>query len=122
MVKDVVKSKCRMIDMWSYFQVVKSREKTKKEASQLINAYLSRIQDKKKTNGTYLYPDLNSFKRLIDIPAKSVYATFLRLTRNEVAHPSQLKVEKSEALVLYISYLKYCEIQHKYLVFYQNNS
>ena len=88
----------------------------------IYEKYLSKIQDKKKADGTHQYPDLNSLKRLIDIPAKSVYATFLRLTRNEVAHPSQLKVEKSEALVLYISYLKYCEIQHKYLVFYRNNS
>ena len=104
-----------------YLSELGSKKKISDKYS-IYEKYLSRIQDKKKSDGTYQYLDLNSFKRLIDIPAKSVYATFLRLTRNEVAHPSQLKVEKNEALVLYISYLKYCEIQHKYLMFYQNNS
>lgn len=47
---------------------------------------------------------------------------YLRLTRNELAHPSGLKVDRVECLSLMTSYIKYCGTQHKYLDFYIENS
>ncbi len=47
---------------------------------------------------------------------------YLRLTRNELAHPSGLKVDRVECLSLMTNYIKYCETQHKYLDFYIENS
>lgn len=79
---------------------------------------------KKKDTATYQnkYPALNNLSPALDIPAKAVYATYLRLTRNELAHPSGLKVDRVECLTLMTSYIKYCETQHKYLDFYIANS
>lgn len=68
------------------------------------------------------YSALKSLSPSFDIPAKAVYATYLRLTRNALAHPSGLKVDKVECLSLMTSYIKYCETQHKYLDFYIPNS
>ena len=84
--------------------------------------YLKQLESQKDGNGNWLYPPLRSLKPAIDNHAKTVYATFLRLTRNEVAHPSDLKLEKDEALMIFVTYIKYCETQHKYLSFYQTNS
>ena len=68
------------------------------------------------------YPALKSLSPSLDVPAKAIYATYLRLTRNALAHPSGLKVDRVECLSLMTSYIKYCETQHKYLDFYSANS
>ncbi len=68
------------------------------------------------------YPDLKALSPLLDGAAKAVYATYLRLTRNELAHPSGLKMDRMECLTLMTGYIKYCETQHKYLDFYDANS
>lgn len=79
---------------------------------------------KEKDIATYQnkYPALKNLSPSLDIPAKAVYATYLRLTRNELAHPTRLKVDRVECLTLMTSYIKYCETQHKYLDFYIANS
>jgi len=68
------------------------------------------------------YPTLVSLFPRIDNPAKVVYSTFLRLTRNELAHPALTKMDKMECLSLLIAYVKYCQTQHAYLDFYDSNS
>lgn len=68
------------------------------------------------------YPALKNLSPSLDVAAKAVYATYLRLTRNELAHPSGLKVDRLECLTYMTSYIKYCETQHKYLDFYIANS
>ena len=65
---------------------------------------------------------LKNLSPSLDVAAKAVYATYLRLTRNELAHPSGLKVDRLECLTYMTSYVKYCETQHKYLDFYIANS
>lgn len=64
----------------------------------------------------------SNLSTLLDGAAKAVYATYLRLTRNELAHPSGLKMDRIECLTLMTGYIKYCETQHKYLDFYIANS
>ena len=68
------------------------------------------------------YLALKNLSPSLDVAAKAVYATYLRLTRNELAHPSGLKVDRLECLTYMTSYVKYCETQHKYLDFYIANS
>ena len=67
------------------------------------------------------YPELKKFAPSLDGAAKATYATFLRLTRNELAHPANVRMERIQALTMLISFVKYCETQHKYLEFYISN-
>ena len=69
-----------------------------------------------------MLPTLKGLSPSLDNAAKAIYATYLRLTRNELAHPSGLKVDRVQCLSLMTSYIKYCETQHKYLDFYTANS
>lgn len=99
--------------------------KGKNTISQRYNEYeniLKKISALKFHSGNNKYPQLNSLSPSLDGAAKSVYATYLRLTRNELAHPSQVKLDRIECLTLVTSYIKYCETQHKYLDFYVSNS
>ena len=70
----------------------------------------------------YKYQTLRNLSPTLDGAAKAVYATYLRLTRNELAHPSGLQLDRIECLTFMTSYIKYCETQHNYLDFYVANS
>lgn len=80
---------------------------------------VSKLKDQANSNK---YPQLKALKPSLDGAAKVVYATYLRLTRNEMAHPAQLKMDRIECLIMIVSYIKYCETQHKYLDYYNSNS
>ncbi len=83
---------------------------------------LKEVEKLKDAGGNYKYTTLKILAPLLDVPAKTVYATYLRLTRNELAHPSSVKMDRTECLTMLVSYIKYCETQHKYLDFYVSNS
>ena len=80
------------------------------------------LKNQKDASKNYKYQQLRALSPLLDNPAKAVYATFLRLTRNELAHPSATQMDRIECLTMFISFIKYCETQHKYLDFYISNS
>ena len=97
----------------------------KNKISQRYSEYekiLKEVESQKDASGNIKYTTLKSLAPLLDVPAKTVYATYLRLTRNELAHPSGVKMDRTESLTMLISYIKYCETQHKYLDFYISNS
>ncbi len=83
---------------------------------------LSEVLKQKDGAGNCKYPTLKLLSPRLDIPAKTVYATFLRLTRNELAHPANIKMDRIECMTMLISYIKYCETQHQYLDFYTSNT
>lgn len=97
----------------------------KNKISQRYSEYEAILNDVLKLKdgaGNIKYPLLKSYSPLLDAPAKTVYATFLRLTRNELAHPSLTQMDRMECLTMFVSFIKYCETQHKYLDFYIANS
>jgi len=99
------------------------RNKTK--ISQKYSEYeniLKEAQKVKDAAGNYIYPVLQSLSPTLDVAAKSIYSTYLRLTRNEMAHPASLIMDKIESLTILIAFVKYSDIQHKYLNFYISNS
>lgn len=100
--------------------LLKSTQISKKYA-EYENA-LSEVLKQKDGTGNYKYPALKSLSPQLDVPAKTVYATFLRLTRNELAHPTDVRMDRIECLTMLISYIKYCETQHQYLDFYTSNT
>ena len=69
-----------------------------------------------------MYSDLNALKQKLDVPAETTFMNYLRLTRNELAHPSSTVMEPSETMLLIVAFLKYYEIQNDFLEFYYENS
>lgn len=80
-----------------------------------------KVSDNKDCFGKELYPDLKKLKQQMDLPADANFMTYLRQTRNELAHPSSRIMEASETLLLMVSFLKYFEIQNVFLDFYVRN-
>jgi len=62
--------------------------------------------------------DLRRLKVHLDELANDTYLSYLRLTRNELAHPTALQVDKITALMIFISMIKYCERQYKFITYY----
>lgn len=83
---------------------------------------LKAVLKKKDTAGNEKYPSLTALNPTLDGAAKAIYATFLRLTRNELAHPAAIRMSKIECLTMLVSFIKYCQTQHNYLDFYISNS
>lgn len=53
---------------------------------------------------------------IMDLSAMNSFFTFLRLNRNEVSHPLEVKKENTETLLLFIGFTKYCEMLTKMIV------
>lgn len=81
-----------------------------------------KIAKKKDAQGNFVYPDLNTLMQKLDSPAETSFMNYLRLTRNELAHPSNTIMEPTETMLLIVSYLKYFGIQNEFLEFYNQNS
>ena len=75
-----------------------------------------------KDNGNLKYPDLKSLSPQMDGAAQNAFMNYLRLTRNELAHPSSTIMEPTETMLLIVSFLKYFEIQNRFIDFYVNHS
>lgn len=58
---------------------------------------------------------------MVDRVAFQAYANFTRITRNGLAHPSDTKMERIEVLMIFISFVKYCQIQYGFIDYYINN-
>lgn len=83
---------------------------------------LKEVVKAKDQQGNIKYSALKALQPTLDVAAKAIYATFLRLTRNELAHPTATKMDKIECLTMMVCFIKYCETQHNYLDFYIANS
>lgn len=65
-----------------------------------------------------------NFKKLLpemDSVAKQVYTNFTRITRNGLSHPSDTKMERIEVLMIFISFIKYCETQYGFIEYFVNH-
>jgi hypothetical protein len=58
---------------------------------------------------------------LVDRVAFQVYTNFTRITRNGLAHPSDTKMERIEVLMIFISFIKYCQTQYGFIDYYINH-
>lgn len=47
---------------------------------------------------------------LLDKPSRKSFGDYLRLLRNEVSHPNEVKRESTETLLLLMGYVKYCSL------------
>lgn len=49
-------------------------------------------------------------KDCMDASSRTVFYEYLRLTRNEVSHPNELKKDYTETMLLFVSFIKYIEL------------
>ena len=63
--------------------------------------------------------ELKKFNIHLDVLANETYLSYLRLTRNELAHPANIKIDRITSLMIFISLIKYCEKQYKFVNYYQ---
>jgi hypothetical protein len=64
--------------------------------------------------------DLKNLNIHLDVLANETYLSYLRLTRNELAHPANIKTDRITSLMIFISLIKYCERQYKFINYYQS--
>lgn len=65
--------------------------------------------------------DLRQLNMYLDELANETYLSYLRLTRNELAHPTSLQVDKITSLMVFISLTKYCERQYKFIHYFKTS-
>lgn len=58
---------------------------------------------------------------LMDSVSTMVYTNFTRITRNELAHPFDIRMERIEVLMIFISFIKYCKTQYGFINYFLNN-
>lgn len=88
------------------------------KASEKYSIYIKYIVQLKKCETT------NEFKKLVpkmDKVSTQVYTNFTRITRNELAHPTDTKMERIEVLMIFISFIKYCETQYGFIDYFINH-
>lgn len=62
--------------------------------------------------------ELKSLRGILDELASDTYLSFLRLTRNELAHPTGLRIDRLSALMVFMSLVKYCQRQYKFIEYF----
>lgn len=65
---------------------------------------------------------LASLSKYLDTLAIETYMTYMRLTRNELSHPNEIKIDKITALMIFISFIKYCEYQYIFINYFKENT
>lgn len=105
-----------------YASALQGKTKISQRYVEYENILRKVLKQKNVTTNKTKYPVLESLAPSLDGAAKAIYSTYLRLTRNELAHPSGLKIDRLHCLSMMTSYINYCKTQHKYLEFYISNS
>lgn len=85
--------------------------------SQKFSAYLKSLKRQKGNDET-----LNGLSRYLDSLATLTFQSYVRLTRNELAHPNELKTDRKTTLMIFISFVKYCNRQYKFINYYSQQS
>ncbi|APQ59832.1 hypothetical protein PPOLYM_02539 [Paenibacillus polymyxa] len=66
--------------------------------------------------------DLKGMLASLDKSSTAIYATYTRLTRNSVTHPNEIIMDRMKVLMFFITFVDYCELQYKFLNYYNHNS
>lgn len=91
----------------------------KHKASQQYDLYLKYyklIKDK------IVGKDMWQAKLEMDKPAQTLYTNFTRITRNDLVHPSDVKMDRVEVLMIFIAFVKYCKTQYRFINYFNKHS
>lgn len=87
-------------------------------ASHKFNCYKKYFDMIKKNVSDPIFRDMLP---MVDQVAFQVYANFTRITRNGLAHPTDTKMERIEVLMIFISFIKFCQIQYGFIDYYRSH-
>lgn len=87
-------------------------------ASRKFDCYVKYFNKIRHTVSDQIFRDMLP---LADNVALQVYTNFTRITRNGLAHPSDTKMERIEVLMIFISFIKYCQTQYGFIDYYKNH-
>jgi len=96
----------------SIFEVKIESERTISEKYRVYREHLKVVSMKNDK-------ELKKLNIHLDVLANETYLSYLRLTRNELAHPTSIKTDRITSLMIFISLIKYCEKQYKFINYYQ---
>ncbi len=126
---------CRLIENYEAFltknepqekiAIEKELKTCQGKISKKYTAYyksLNEIKGKKDASNQIVYPYLKALSPKMDDAANASFMNYLRLTRNELAHPSSVKMDPTETMLLIVAFLKYYKIQNEFLDYYVKNS
>jgi len=61
---------------------------------------------------------LKGLNKYADNLTREVFTDYLRITRNELAHPFEIKRNREETLAIFIAFLEHCKKQYIYINYY----
>lgn len=82
----------------------------------IYNKYFNKVKDSISND-----IEFNKIKMQTDRISLLAFSNFTRITRNNLSHPSQVKLDKIEVLMLFISFIKYIEIQYNQINYFNMN-
>jgi len=71
-------------------------------------------------NSMSMDADLKNLSMYLDTLANETFMSYMRLTRNELAHPSGIKTDRITTLMIFVAFIKYCERQYIFINYYTN--
>lgn len=94
----------------SNFQTAISR------CTKISEKYLKYRESLKVSMGTDT--DLKKLSIHLDVLANETFMSYMRLTRNELAHPAAVKTDRITTLMVFTSLIKYCERQYMFIDYF----
>ncbi|SCY78192.1 hypothetical protein [Lysinibacillus fusiformis] len=91
-----------------------------KDIRSISEKYLKYVKYRKECSKKY--EDLKALLPKLDNPSSDIYATFTRLTRNTVAHPNEIKMDRIKVLMFFLTFVDYCELQYLFINYYKSKS
>ena len=85
---------------------------------EIYTKYFNETKVKEKKNPKNNKKNFSEITSLMDKLSSTLYANTVRITRNSMSHPNELKMERTEVLMLFISFIKYCEIQYEFINYF----
>ncbi|MDR1706261.1 MAG: hypothetical protein LBS19_16500 [Clostridiales bacterium] len=121
LIKLMIESLISYLDMYYLKYNMKALQDYRK-ISEGYNAYknaLEHINEEKKSSQPEkaFLSSYDAFKRI----ESTVHSEFLRITRNEVAHPNEIRKERIETLMLFMTFIPYCKNQYEMIAYFKKS-
>lgn len=108
-----------------YLNIKKPNEKLKLEekinSSRSISVkyskYITSLKEEMRNDA-----NLKELSKYLDQLANDTFMSYVRLTRNELSHPSEIKIDRITALMIFISFTNYCRRQYIFINYFKANS
>lgn len=62
---------------------------------------------------------LKDLSKLVDKLANETFMSYVRLTRNELSHPNEIKTDRITTLMILVSFINYCERQYTFINYFK---